>query len=93
MEITGVHVLGDVFGTGKFRATKEELFDSTRLAEIPWDNNEVFLVKFDLEKFLDEHQGEFVCVVHQTDYIDDDDEIETTFSYRWFDEEGTEVNV
>ena len=93
MEITGVHVMDGIFGTGKFQATREELFDSTLLAEIPWDNNEIFLVEFDLEKFLDEHQGQFVYVVHQTDIIDDDDEIETSFTYRWYDEEGKEVNV
>lgn len=93
MEITGVHAHDKIFGVGKFRATKEELFDPQFLEEVEWTDYEIFLVKFDLEKFLDDHQGQFVYVVYQTDSIDDDDEIETSFSYRWFDEQGTEVNV
>jgi hypothetical protein len=93
MEITGVHTQGQIFGVGKFRATKEELFNETFLEEVDWQDYEIFLVEFDLEKFLDEHQGQFVYVVHQTDTIDDDDEIETTFTYRWYDEQGQEVNV
>ena len=93
MEITGVHAQDKIFGVGKFRATKEELFDPQFLEEVEWTDYEIFLVKFDLEKFLDDHQGQFVYVVYQTDSIDDDDEIETSFSYRWFDEQGTEVNV
>jgi hypothetical protein len=92
MEITGVHVLGSMFGVGKFQATREQLFDPTFLEEVGWTDNEMFFVpRFDLKKFLEEHQGEFVYVVYQTDSIDDDDEIETTFSYRWFDEQGVEV--
>ena len=93
MEITGVHTQGRVFGVGKFRATEEELFDPIFLEEISWTDYEIFLVEFDLEKFLDEHQGQFVYVVYQKDIIDDDDEIETSFTYRWYDEEGKEVNV
>ena len=93
MEITGVHTQDKIFGVGTFQATKEELFDPQFLEEVAWTDYDIFLVKFDLEKFLDEHQGEFVYVVHQTDTIDDDDEVETTFTYHWYDEEGTEVNV
>ena len=93
MEITGVHTQDKIFGVGKFRATKEELFDPQFLEEADWQDYEIFLVEFDLEKFLDEHRGQFVYVVHQTDIIDDDDEVETTFTYRWYDEQGQEVNV
>ena len=93
MEITGVHTQGQIFGVGKFRATKEELFDPQFLEEVNWTDYEIILEWFDLEKFLDEHQGQFVYVVHQKDIIDDDDEIETSFTYRWYDEQGTEVNV
>lgn len=96
MEITGVHVLGNMFSVGKFHATREELFDPTFLEEVGWTDNEIFFVpRFDLKKFLEEHQGEFVYVIYQTDSMDDDDEFETTFSttfsYRWFDEQGVEV--